>query len=322
MPSACASVKACNGLSALINGGSPCGLLIYIALRWRRVKLKRNRNLITSKLKLFSQILVTGVLKKPSLSRGAEVTYYLVLSLFPFMITFLNVLKFTPLAQEDVLDSLLQYTPEAIGQFIKATVLEAMTMGSDTLLSLGALAGLWAASKGIKSLIKALNEAYEFEENRSFIQLSLFSLALTIGFIVLTILVLWFFVFADALNNLLLIYFGFNMENIFFTGLARKFILIGILIFFFTLLYKFSPAYNASNIKWRYALPGAVFSALVWLLMSAAFSFYINNYADYARSYGSLWTTVILLIWLQLSATVVILGGEINAALRKMSIEE
>ena len=120
----------------------------------------------------------------------------------------------------------------------------------------------------------------------------------------------------------MLIYFGFSMENIFFTGLARKFILIGILIFFFTLLYKFSPAYNASNIKWRYALPGAVFSALVWLLMSAAFSFYINNYADYARSYGSLWTTVILLIWLQLSATVVILGGEINAALRKMSIEE
>jgi membrane protein len=89
-----------------------------------------------------------------------------------------------------------------------------------------------------------------------------------------------------------------------------------VLIGFFMLVYMNVP--NRKS-KVRYEMPGAVFSTVVWLVYSWAFSFYISNFANYSATYGSLATIVIFMLWLYWTMNIVFVGAEINVVLRKLA---
>jgi membrane protein len=96
-----------------------------------------------------------------------------------------------------------------------------------------------------------------------------------------------------------------------------KYILMPFLIIgFLMLVYMHVP--NRKS-KWRYELPGAIFSTIVWMIYSWAFSYYIDNYANYSVTYGSLATIVIFILWLYVTMNIVFIGAEINVVLRKFS---
>ena len=110
---------------------------------------------------------------------GAQLSYYLILSIFPFLIFFLNILSFTPLVREDVLQSLITVLPLETQKIIMYLVFETVQTSSETLLSLSAITGIWAASKGIMALIRAINKAYDVEETRSYIELRILAVFFT-----------------------------------------------------------------------------------------------------------------------------------------------
>jgi membrane protein len=104
-----------------------------------------------------------------------------------------------------------------------------------------------------------------------------------------------------------------------FYGLFKygKYVVMPILlILFFQLVYMNVP--NRKS-KIRYELPGAMFSTVVWLAYSWAFSFYISNYANYSVTYGSLATIVIFILWLYVTMNIVFIGAEINVVLRQFA---
>jgi membrane protein len=89
-----------------------------------------------------------------------------------------------------------------------------------------------------------------------------------------------------------------------------------LIIVFLMLVYMYVP--NRKS-KLRYELPGAIFSTIVWMVYSWAFSYYINNYANYSVTYGSLATIVIFILWLYVTMNIVFIGAEINVVLRKFA---
>ena len=85
-----------------------------------------------------------------------------------------------------------------------------------------------------------------------------------------------------------------------------------VMIFIFALIYMFAPA---KRLKLKEVVPGAIFSTMGWIVVSFVFSFYINNFSNYSRFYGSLGAVFILMTWLFLISMIFILGVEINCVI-------
>lgn len=250
---------------------------------------------------------------------GAQLSYYLVLSIFPFLIFFLNILSFTPLVREDVLQSIIIVLPLETQKIITSLVMETVQTSSETLLSLSAITGIWAASKGIMALIRAINKAYDVEETRSYIELRLLAVFFTLALLILLTIVLLTIVFSEFLGNQLFNFLGLTLNFIFFWEYFRILISVGSMILIFALFFRFSPSIrNGKQLSFRKSLPGAVFSSVGWIITSSFFSYYVNNFANYSKTYGSLGGMIVLLIWLYISSIIIVMGGEINATLEYM----
>lgn len=271
-----------------------------------------------SKLKpvIFLDQLAFRVQNDGVFASGTQLAYFLVLSIFPFIIVFLNVLSYTSLVREDVLGGLIIYLPFETQKLIKGFVSEITISSGQGLLSIAAILGLWTASSGLKAVIKAINRAYDYDENRSYIKLKLISFVFTIALLILLVLVFLTLVFGEVLGNKL--FSLFDKVDLFVQLWAYFRIIIPLvyMVLIFALLYKFSPCTSKINeIPLSSTLPGAIFTSLGWMLISIFFSYYVNNFGRYAVTYGSLVGIILLLVWLYISSIIIILGGEINATI-------
>ncbi|NGZ74842.1 YihY/virulence factor BrkB family protein [Saccharibacillus alkalitolerans] len=243
---------------------------------------------------------------------GAQLAYYLLLSFFPFLIFLVTLVGYADLSIEEMMKLARQVVPEAAMNSVEG-ILSEVTQGSQALLSIGMIATLWTASRGINAVIKGLNKAYDVEEDRKFWQIRLVSLlsTLVLGVVLLVSLLLLVFGswIGDQVNRLLNYPSGF--ERIWST--LQYSIPLVVLIAVFTALYWIAPN---RKIRLREAIPGAIFATVGWLLTSLAFSFYVSNFGNFTKTYGSLGGVIILLTWLYLSSIIIIVGGEVNAALK------
>ena len=250
---------------------------------------------------------------------AAEMTYFLILSVFPFIIVLLNALSYTSLGSEEVIMNMIRYVPGEIQNIISGFVKDVVSGSSQGLLSIAALGGLWTASNGLRAIIRSLNEAYECSENRSFLKQRGISILFTLALILMIIVVFVALVFGELIGRFVfdLLNLGDAFKTIWFY--LRFIIPLIFLVLTFTLLYKFSPNVdNGGKIKIKEALPGAVFASFAWLVLSTLFSFYVSNFGNYSVTYGSLGGVIIMLVWLFISSIVIVLGGEINATLESL----
>lgn len=246
---------------------------------------------------------------------GGQLTYFLILSIFPFLIFFLNILSYTSIAEEDILDNLLIVLPTQTQLMFKNIIKEIIGSRSETLLSLGIILTLWTGSLGITAIIRAVNKAYNVKKKRPFWRLKGIAIIFTIFIALLLIIVLAMLVFGEVIGNKVFAYFGATFIFYHIWELLRIIIPFTSMVIIFALLYKFSPTPEEGlNIKFNQTLPGAVFAAIGWIIASMIFSFYVNNFSNYSKTYGSLGGIIILLIWLYIASIMIVLGGEINGA--------
>jgi len=188
------------------------------------------------------------------------------------------------------------------------------TLGATFLL--GLLLAIWSANAGVKAIFDALNVAYEEREKRSFIKLNMVSLAFTIGGIVALLLMVGAVVaFPLALNHL-----GMAPESKLIVALARWPLLFLILLVALAILYRFAPSRDAP--RWQWLSLGAVTAALLWIAGSALLSWYLSEFANYNATYGSLGAAIGLMMWMWMSAIVVMFGAELNSEIERQTLRD
>lgn len=241
---------------------------------------------------------------------GAQLSYYLIISIFPFLIFLLTLLKYTPLAQENTLQQLSLILPETIYSVILQIAEEISSTNNFTLLSFGFIGTIWAASRGTSAIIRSLNKAYEAQESRSFLKINSVGILSTLALAMVIIFSLALLVFGKILGAIIFKHLG--LENVFESlwWYLRYLIPVVIIFIVFSLLYLYSP--NVP-LGFRDVYPGAIFSTLGWLSASQLFSYYVNNFGHFSLTYGSLGGIIIFLVWLYMSSVIILLGGEINA---------
>lgn len=265
-----------------------------------------------AKILTFAQNLYCRYQEDEVPAMGAQLTYYLILAIFPFLIFLVALVSFTPLSPDEILRSLERFIPQNSNETIRKTLIEIQQSRSQTLLSFGMIATIWSASKGVDAIMKALNKAYDEEETRRYFKVKgisvLFTLALAVS-IALTFVLL---VFGEWIGKQ--IFRFFQVPDYFDTlwGIGKFAIPLAVMALVFVFLYKYIPN---CRLTFKEVLPGALFSTVGWIVTSLLFSFYVNNFGNYTKTYGSLGGVIVLLTWLYLSSLIIVLGGEINATL-------
>ena len=170
---------------------------------------------------------------------------------------------------------------------------------------------LWIANRCTQAMFSALNIAYGEPERRSILRLY----ASAIGYTVIAILGSVAMLFAIVYVPVLFDDAGHPQDFKVLVTYLRWPVFMLVTLFLLALVYRYGP--SRENATWKWITPGSVFAALVWLLASLGFSYYVSNFANYDRMYGSLGAVIILLFWLYISFYIVLLGAEINARVER-----
>ncbi len=250
-------------------------------------------------------------IKEDDISAWAtKLTYYILLSIFPFILFFMELLSYTHINNDDVIIQFQTFVPKEIINFFNFLITDIQTHQNTTLFSVAILITIWSASKGILAIIHCVNKAYREKETRSYFHLRGLSYLYTIGFAVVLVITFVLLIFG---NNLLKFVESFIYLPDFLLGtvdLVRIIVSLTFLFFFFVLLYNVTPNRKISFVE---VIPGSLFATLGWTLMSICFSYYVSHISNLSYMYGSLTGIIILLIWLYLCSLIIMIGGELNA---------
>ena len=252
-------------------------------------------------------------------SLSAQCAYFLFLSLFPFVIFLFSILSFTQIPQAQLMSLVFSFFPSNIALVIRAIIEDILSTRNVTLLTIGALATIWSSSSGINAVRKGLYKAYRKFENRPFWQVIIVNLLSTISLALILFITIIFLVSGEVLKNQLFEFLNIPNSFDFIWNIIRILIPFITMAIVFTLLYLLIPHRKVRIIE---VLPGTMFTIVAWISISLVFSFYVNNFTNYANIYGSISGIILLLVWLNLSCLFLLLGGEINAAIAYFNIPE
>lgn len=247
------------------------------------------------------------------LSTGAQVTFFLLLSLTPFLVFLITLITYMPFVNfQDNIEVLTAFMPANAYEILRDIINQIITNRSGTLLSFGMLFTLWLSTNGVASLIRGINRAYDQEETRPFWKRRAVSLCFTIELAVAIILSLVLIVFGKILGTQVLHFLGFPDVSLSIWDYARYSIALITTILVLVSLYHNTPN---RRLRFREVIPGAIVASIGWVIVSIAFSYYANNLGNYPKVYGSLGGIIALLTWIYLSSIIILMGAEINASL-------
>lgn len=248
-----------------------------------------------------------------SLVAGA-LTFFAVLALFPFLLFLVSLagLIINPEQAAVLVEELGRVAPEAVAEILGSRIRSLAQSNSVGLVTLGALAAVWAASTGVVKLIGVLNTAYDVKESRPFWKVRGIAIVVTLVAAVLSIVA--------AVGMVAVPGFAGSLREPLGTVLLwlRWPVAALLIMLVWALLYYFLPDVEQS---FKLITPGSVVGVIIWLAASWAFSVYVRNFGNYDVTYGALGGVIVLLLWMWISAQALLLGAEINAILEHRSPE-
>lgn len=245
---------------------------------------------------------------------GAAQAFYYLLSIVPMLILVLSIIPYFNIKPDEAINMLTNVIPRETAEIFRENIVSIVDQPKGGLLTVGIIGTLWSASSGVNAFIKSSNQAYEIEETRSFIQVRLLSIVLTLGMIVALVVALALPVFGDAIIGLIQDTLYLPSQTVILFQVLRWAVSILVIGAILTVLYRYAPN---KHLPFKEIFPGAVLTALLWQVISLAFSFYVSNFGSYSATYGSLGGVIVLMMWFFLTGIILMIGAEINVVHHK-----
>lgn len=248
---------------------------------------------------------------------AAQAAYFFVLSMIPIILLLLTMVQFTSLTKDYIMTAVLQAFPTTVEGLIESIVDQVYSQ-SGTIIPITLLVALWSAGRGVLSITTGLNCVYESRETRNYIYLRVRASLYTVIFLIAIILSLVLSVFGNRIAIMLNEHFPVLIRLTDLLIRSRTLITLCVLTLFWDLVYKYLP--NRKNIgktTMKKQLPGAIFTACAWQIISFIFSIYLDIFTGFTTMYGSLTMIILIMLWLYMCMYVILLGGEVNAILQR-----
>jgi membrane protein len=247
---------------------------------------------------------------------AAGVTFYSLLAIFPAIAALVALygLIADPATIAQHLDSLTSVVPGGAIDVMREQIGRIAAQSTRTkglTIFVGLLVSLWSANGGVKALFDALNVVYGLEEKRSFVRLNAISLAFVVGGLAFVLVAIGTVVALPvALHHV-----GIEEQTKWIVSIGRWPALLVVVGAVLALVYRFGP--DRHRARWRWITWGSAFAAVGWLIASLLFSWYAANFGSFNKTYGSLGAVIGFMMWIWISAIVVLMGGELDAVMER-----
>lgn len=245
--------------------------------------------------------------KKNISAFAASTAFFIFLSLIPVLMLLCAIIPYTPLTEANLMSAARQISPDAMDSLL-INIIRDVYDKSIGLVSASAIITLWTAGKGVLALMRGLNAVNDVEENRNYVLLRMAACLYTVLMLVAVLLSLLIMVFGKSIVGVVermipQTSYLFDLLMHFRTPLVWA-----VLTVIIALLYAYVPG---TRLGFKMQLPGAVFAAVAWSVMTWAFSIYIDEFNGF-NTYGSLTTIIILMLWLYAAMYIILAGAYIN----------
>tara|TARA_R110002072_G_scaffold15884_1_gene63080 strand:- start:129 stop:1061 length:933 start_codon:yes stop_codon:yes gene_type:complete len=291
----------------------------------RRFKLiwiliqKRSKNI---KLPLFdglslydvTSFFFQGILEGQITNRAASISYSFFIALFPGIIFLFSLIAYVPIDNfdQEVFWLLSIVLPPDTYEAAKTTIDDILVNKRPDLLSVGFLFALFFATNGINALLSNLGNTIHKLENRSFLRQQMVSIGLTVFLSIVFLIGMIIIIFSSDVLNTLLGYINLDSVSTLMVDIVRYVLMIILTLLTIAILYNIGPSKGR---EWKFISPGAILATVLILLSSFAFSYYISNFSQYNKLYGSIGTLLVILLWIYVNALLLIIGFELNASM-------
>jgi len=245
---------------------------------------------------------------------AAGVAFYFFLSLFPALLAVVTLYTFVtdPLLVREHLEELSQVMPSDVHDFITEKIMNIVNATDNSRtwgLALSFVVGLGSANKGTLMLFRAINEIYDEKDKRNMILQNLITLGFTLGLMIVGIISMFILVAYPIVRD----FIDLNgvIESI--IAFSRWIVLAVIFLFSVALIYQFAPQRRRPKFNW--VSTGAIIATVLWIIGSLLLTVYIKNFDKIEDLYGQVSALIVMMIWLNISALVVLIGAQINAEL-------
>jgi len=260
--------------------------------------------------------LFKGMQESSLTTRAAALAFRFFLAIFPALIFLLSLLPYIPL--DDIYNNLLVLLegllPNDAYDMARSTMDDLVHKRHDTLLSLGFIFALYFASDGVNSMIEEFNHSYySLQKKIGFIKQRLTSFLILGILTVLMVIAVFLMIFYKVIINYLITQ-EWLPANISLGSLA-VIKMLTLLILFFTGISSIYFFGNLKGGKFRFISAGSTLATGLAILISAGFGFYVNNFANYNKVYGSIGTLIVVLLWIYFNSLVLLIGYELNVSI-------
>jgi membrane protein len=246
--------------------------------------------------------------------RAAALTYFGVLALFPAMLVLVSILGLLGKSTtQQVLDNLGQVAPGGVNSFLKGVVTQVQGKAGIAGIAgiIGLLVALWSASGYVAAFMRASNAIYDVDEGRPIWKTVPVRVITTLALVVMLVIAAAIVVLTGPIANDVGTAFGIGHAAVLIWDIAKWPVLLITVSAMNSLLYKACPNVRQPGFRWISA--GGVIAVVIWLIASGAFALYVSFSGSYNKTYGSLATVIIFLVWLWISNIAILLGAEFNA---------
>ncbi|MBE7189460.1 YihY/virulence factor BrkB family protein [Jatrophihabitans endophyticus] len=246
--------------------------------------------------------------------RAAALTFFGVQALFPAVLALISVLGFLGKSTTDkVLNNLEQLAPSSVKSFLTTVIhqVEGKAGAAGIAAIVGLLLALWSASGYVAAFTRAANSIYEVDEGRPIWKTAPVRLLVTLALVVMLVIALLIIVVTGPIATQAGKAFGIGDTAVLIWDIAKWPVLLIVVVLMLALLYQATPNVKQPKIRWITA--GSVIAVVIWLVASALFALYVSFSGSYNKTYGSLATVIVFLVWLWITNIAILLGVEFNA---------
>lgn len=283
-------------------------------------QLKRKERPLLSTVQELAVRVARGILKDNCKGYAAQIAFFLLFALFPFLLSLTTLLAYVP--GPGLIRMLLRiigrFAPDDVLYLVEKNLRDLVSVHQGGLLSIGILLSFWTASNAVIAIQTALNAAFETKEQRPYWKVRVIAGLLVVSFTIFVIVSLLLLFFGPRIGVWIASLAGLGNVFAHAWNLLRWPLILCFMVTALSALYRFAPAVKLS---WHETAPGAISATGAWVAVSLAFSFLVNKFGSYNKTYGSIGTVIVLLVWMYVSGFVILLGGEINARLRELKSE-
>jgi len=254
---------------------------------------------------------------------AAALAYYLLFALFPLLIFVCNLLGVLDLNVHTVTQAMQQFLPKEVVGIVEVYLDYISNTSSHTLMWFALVFSIWFPTRAAKGLMEDVRRAYGLGKPEKPVAYTIRLLIYTVVFLAVIVLTLILSILGEQvlgyMNKLLPVNSPKMSDYLLSIWQYLRFLPIGLLM-----VVAIGVLYGASLDRRppvKQILPGILAALFSWMIVSIAFSFYVENFANYSVIYGTLGAVVVLLVWLFLTAEILILGAEFNAALQRVREE-